>query len=73
MIYHGIALMLCAGAGLFGVLYQLHHLVIEGYHELLREDPLTPAASAAERRHLQRPCPECSLLAEMATAHATAP
>ena len=69
MIYHGIALMVCAGLGLSGVLAQLHHLAIEGYHELLRDNPLTPARSTAERRHLRRTCAECSLLAEMATAH----
>jgi hypothetical protein len=73
MIYHGLALMACAGMGLFGVLYQLHHLAIEGYHDVLRQAPLTPPRSLVERRHLRRPCSDCSMVAELAVAHATAP
>lgn len=72
MIYHGLALMACAGAGLFGVLYQLHHQLVEGYHDLLRDHPLTPPRSQVERRHLRQPCADCSMIAELATAHATA-
>jgi len=72
LIYNGLALMVCAGAGLFGVLYQLHHLVIEGYHELVLAAPLAPPRSRVERRHLRRPCATCSLVAELAVAHATA-
>lgn len=67
MIYNGIALMVCAGLGLFGVLAQLHHLVIAGYHEVLWRAPLTPPCSRAERRHLRKRCAECSMIAEMMT------
>lgn len=71
MIYHGIALMVCAGLGLTGVLYQLHHLAIEGYHSALWANHLERPRSAAERRHLRRPCSECSMIAELATTRLT--
>jgi hypothetical protein len=72
MIYHGIALMVCAGIGLSGVLYQLHHQLVEGYHDVLRHAPFSPPRSHVERRHLRRACADCSMIAELATAHATA-
>jgi hypothetical protein len=72
MIYHGIALMVCAGAGLFGVLYQLHHQLVAGYHEVLMRDPFAPPRSPVERRHLRTACADCGMLAELAVAHATA-
>lgn len=67
MIYYGIALMLSAGLALFGVLYQLHHLAIEGYHSALWADPLADPRSRTERRHLRKRCADCSMIAEMAT------
>lgn len=67
MIYNGIALMISSGLGLYGVLYQLHHMAIEGYHELLRDEPLTAPRGYIERRHMRRECVECSMICEMAT------
>lgn len=67
MIYNGIAIMVCAGLGLAGVLYQLHYMVIEDYHDRLWADPLAPACSRTERRHLRKRCSECSMIAELAT------
>lgn len=72
MIYHGVALMVCAGLGLAGVLTQLHHQVVAGYHALVLDQPLTRPHNAVERRHLRRACNTCSLAAELAVAHATA-
>lgn len=72
LIYNGLALMVCAGAGLFGVLYQLHHVAVEGYHELVLAAPFTAPRSPVERRHLRKPCATCSMVAELAVAHATA-
>lgn len=72
LLYNGLALMVCAGLGLAGVLAQLHHLAVAGYHDVLLAAPLTPPRSRAERGHLRRPCATCSLVAELATAHATA-
>jgi hypothetical protein len=65
LVYYGLALILSAGLGLAGVLYQLHHLAVEGYHELLLADPLAAPRSPTERRHLRRSCATCSLLADM--------
>lgn len=67
LVYHGVALMVCAGAGLSGVLYQLHHQLVARYHDTLWADPLTAPRSLVERHHLRRPCSECSLLAELST------
>lgn len=67
LVYHGLAIMVCAGAGLFGVLYQLHHQLVAGYHDVLLADPLAPPRSRVERRHLRRPCATCGLLAAMVT------
>lgn len=65
MIYHGIALMVCAGLGLAGVLAQLHHLAISGYHSMLWVDPLAPPRSRTEARHLRKSCSECGMIAEL--------
>lgn len=72
MIYHGIALMVCSGLGLAGVLAQLHHQVVTGYHDLVLDHPLTRPHNWIQRRHLRRSCRTCSLAAELAVAHATA-
>jgi hypothetical protein len=65
MIYNGLALMMSAGPALFGVLYQLRHQVITGYHAALWADPLAAPRSRTERRHLRKPCGECSMIAEL--------
>ncbi len=67
LIYHGIALMIVTGLGLYGVLYQLHHLIIASYHQTLWKDPFTPQAGWTERRHMRKRCSECSMIADMAT------
>lgn len=67
VIYHGLALMVSAGAGLFGVLYQLHHIDISNYHARLWGAPFAPPRSRAQRRHLRKPCSECSMIAELVT------
>lgn len=63
MIYTGISLMLCAGLALAGVLYELHHRLIKAYHAAVWNDPLTQPRTRVERRHLTRPCSECSFVA----------
>lgn len=73
LIYHGIALIVSAGTGLFGVLYQLHHQLVAGYHDELWADPLTTPRNLVERHHLRRSCSECSLIAELATTRLVTP
>jgi hypothetical protein len=63
MIYFGISLMVAAALPLAGVLYQLHHNLIRAYHTRLWTDPLAPPSTRLERRHLTRPCTECSFIA----------
>ena len=65
LVYHGLALIVCAGAGLFGVLYQLHHMDIVALHERLWRHPLSPPRSRAQRRHLRTRCSDCSMIAEL--------
>ena len=69
MIYHGLALMICSAATLSGVLYQLHHNLIKAFHTRLWENPLSPARTWLERRHLTRPCEECSFIASTRTSY----
>jgi hypothetical protein len=70
LVYNGLALMLCAGLGLFAVLHLLRHVAIAGYHDLLWADPLAPARSPLEQRHLRQPCAECSMIAELVVTRA---
>lgn len=65
MLHHGIALILSAGPALAGVLHALHRVLVCGLHEAFWRDPLTPVTTWVERRHMRRPCAECSLIAEM--------
>jgi len=65
MLYHGIALILSAGPAFVGVLHALHRVMVGGLHEALWRDPLTPVTTWVERRHLRRPCAECSMIAEL--------
>lgn len=71
MIYHGLALMVCAGLPLAGVLAELRHRAVHAYHELALADPLARPRSWVARRHLRRACATCSLVAELAFSHAT--
>lgn len=63
MIYFGASLMICAALGLAGVMAQLHHNLIKAYHREVWNNPLTAPRTLIERRHLTRPCPECSFVA----------
>lgn len=63
MIYTGISLIICAGLALAGVLYELHHRMIRAYHARVWNDPLAAPHTSLERRHLTRPCDECSFVA----------
>lgn len=67
LVYYGVALIVSAGAGLSGVLYQLHHQLLAGYHDALWAAPLTAPRSLVERHHLRQSCSECSLIAELST------
>jgi hypothetical protein len=69
MIYFGASLMLAAALPLTGVLYQLHYNLIRAYHTRLWADPLAPPSTSIERRHLTRPCTECSFIASTRTAY----
>lgn len=69
MIYTGISLMIAAAIPLAGVLYELHHRLIKAFHARVWIDPLSPACTWVERRHLARTCAECSFIASTRTSH----
>lgn len=66
LIQFGLCLMVAAALPLCGVLHALHDARVRLYHARLDIDPLAPAATRTERRHLHTACGHCSLLAEMA-------
>lgn len=70
LVYNGLALMLCAGLGLFAVLHQLRHMALCWFHDRLWADPLAPARSPLEQRHLRQSCAECSMIAELVVTRA---
>lgn len=64
-MYNGLALMLSAGLPLLGVLAELRHRAVQRYHTELLDSPLTAARSRVERRHMQRACSTCTVIAEL--------
>lgn len=68
-IQFGLALW-GVGAGVAGYLHHMVSVQVAGYHEVLMDRPLTAPATWAERRHMTHPCGTCSLVSELATAHA---
>jgi len=69
MMAVGRGLMMASFPALLGVLGLLHNaraLALAGYHDVLWADPLAPPRSRAERRHLQKPCAECSMIVDLA-------
>lgn len=71
MIYHGAALATSAGLALAGVLAELRSRALRDYHAALLDDPLTPARTRLQRRHLRRRCAECATLAELVVTRFT--
>lgn len=69
MIYTGIALIICSVIPLMGVMYQLHHNLVRAFHARAWADPLSPAHTWVERRHLARTCAECSFIASTRTSY----
>lgn len=69
----GVCLIIGAGLPVAGVLHAWHHAIVTAFHRAAVDNPLTPEWTWALRRHLRRPCPTCSLLATLSTAHIHSP
>jgi hypothetical protein len=62
---YGLSLMISVTPPLLGVLAELRHVALRNFHARLLDDPLAPARTRFERRHLRRRCAECALLAQL--------
>lgn len=65
LVQYGLSLMISVTPPLLGVLAELHHVALRNFHARLLDDPLAPARTRLERRHLRRRCAECGVLATL--------
>jgi hypothetical protein len=67
MITLGLKFILVSLPALLGVLHALRTRLAAQYHLVLWAAPLTAPRSRWQRRHLRKPCAECSMISEMVT------